>query len=73
MESTVSDHSRAPLLERSQANWSLLTLQIYVMAMSNLVAGKMDRTCRDGGRNAHRGVVKHTFKQQRDTELSAGK
>lgn len=73
MESTAPYHSRTPLFERSQGNWSLLVLQMYVMAMSNSVAGKMDSTCPDGDRNAHRGVVKHAFKQQRDTELSAGK
>lgn len=41
--------------------------------MSNSVEDKRDCTCPDEGRNAHGGVVKHASKQQRDTELSAGK
>lgn len=44
------------------------------MATSNSgVADRMDRTCPDGGRNAHGDAVKQASKQQRDPELSAGK
>jgi hypothetical protein len=60
-------------IKKNQANWSFPSVQIHVMTMSNSVANKMYYTCPGGGRNAFGGVVKQAPKQQRDTEMSAGK